>query len=108
MAKALNGIRILDFSHFLAGPSWAMLLGSLGAEEAFCLALAEIEAAWLDGARLECEAETVRRVVDAASEVSENMSLTEKHHNSKVAELDAALAAIGREPANMLRTNGDG
>lgn len=32
MAKALNGIRILDFSHFLAGPYCAMLLASMGAE----------------------------------------------------------------------------
>ncbi len=32
MAKALNGIRVLDFSHFLAGPFCAMLLASMGAE----------------------------------------------------------------------------
>ncbi|MEW5912490.1 MAG: CoA transferase [Thermodesulfobacteriota bacterium] len=32
MEKALDGIRVLDFSHFIAGPFCGMLLGAMGAE----------------------------------------------------------------------------
>lgn len=32
MGKVLDGIRVLDFSHFIAGPYCAMLLGAMGAE----------------------------------------------------------------------------
>lgn len=47
------------------------------------------------------------RAVDAAFEVSENAPLRDKNHDEHWTELDAALAAIGRKPSNMLRSDGD-
>ena len=41
---ALEGIRVIDFSHFIAGPFATMILADMGAEQASCgLAVARFE-----------------------------------------------------------------
>jgi hypothetical protein len=51
---------------------------------------------------------SLRRVADAAFELSDSADLVDKNHNEFYERLDAALAAIGRKPSNMLRSDGDG